>query len=80
MIRTARGQSKRGRPAFGLTDPRKTSTNQLIQPGRSNICHHPASPQNLAPVCIEPMHTPWLKPLSTYTRRESSEVHGSRYG
>lgn len=27
-----------------------------------------------------PAHEPWLKSLSAYDRRHSSEVHGSRFG
>jgi hypothetical protein len=39
MIRTARGQSERGGVTrVRLDQSQKTPGNQLIQPGRSNIC------------------------------------------
>ena len=39
MIRTAKGQSDRGGPAFGSTDPRRRQATSLFGPDRSNICH-----------------------------------------
>jgi hypothetical protein len=37
-----------------------------------------AEPEPVEPGPAAPSR--WLKPLSTYNRRESSEVHGRRYG
>jgi hypothetical protein len=37
-----------------------------------------AEPEPVEPGPAAPAR--WLKPLSTYDRRESSEVHGRRYG
>jgi hypothetical protein len=47
VIRTARGQSERGEARVRLDRSQKTPSNQLIQPGRSNICERSSPPHRL---------------------------------
>jgi hypothetical protein len=37
-------------------------------------------PPNQLEVSAAPAHPPWIRPIASYERRETSEVHGSRYG
>ena len=60
-IRTARGQSERGGniSRVRLDRSQKTPSNQLIQPGRSNICERSSPPIGLIPRLVD--QDPWAQ-------------------